>query len=163
MNDTAATQSWFSSLANPTRFLALAGAILPWLGALTALCFAVGIWLSFTTEGDYQQGETVRIMYIHVPSAWLAMMCYTIMAIAALGTLTFMPAFVYDGILIGLTQNVVMRNGMVASLVVFLIAALVLKMPLGNLGLWLSLHLWFLARGGFYWAALERRRGTMFA
>ena len=83
--------------------------------------------------------------------------------IAALGTLTFMPAFVYDGILIGLTQNVVMRNGMVASLVVFLVAALVLKMPLGNLGLWLSLHLWFLARGAFYWAALERRRGSLFA
>ena len=83
--------------------------------------------------------------------------------IAAAATLTFMPAFIYDGILIGLTQNVVMRNGMVASLVVFLVAALVLKMPLGNLGLWLSLHLWFIARGGFYWWSLERRRATLFA
>ena len=79
--------------------------------------------------------------------------------LAALGTLTFMPAFVYDGILIGLTQNVAMRNGMVASLVVFLVAALVLKIPFGNLGLWLSLHLWFIARGSFYWWSLERRRG----
>jgi Na+-driven multidrug efflux pump len=83
--------------------------------------------------------------------------------VAALATLTFMPAILYDGLLIGLTQNAVMRNGMVASLVVFLVAALVLKMPLGNLGLWLSLHLWFIARGGFYWWSLERRRGALFA
>ena len=83
--------------------------------------------------------------------------------LAALGTLTFMPAFVYDGILIGLTQNVAMRNGMVASLVVFLAAALLLKIPFGNLGLWLSLHLWFVARGSFYWWSLERRRGALFA
>lgn len=83
--------------------------------------------------------------------------------VAALGTLTFMPAFVYDGILIGLTQNAAMRNGMVASLGVFLVAALVLKLPLGNLGLWLALHLWFLARGGFYWWSLERRRSALFA
>jgi Na+-driven multidrug efflux pump len=83
--------------------------------------------------------------------------------VAALATLTFMPAILYDGLLIGLTQNAVMRNGMVASLVVFLVAALALKIPLGNLGLWLSLHLWFVARGGFYWWSLERRRGALFA
>ena len=83
--------------------------------------------------------------------------------IAALGTLTFMPAFVYDGILIGLTQNAAMRNGMVASLVVFLVAAVVLKVPFGNLGLWLALHLWFIARGGLYWWQLERRRAGLFA
>ncbi|MEO9230357.1 MAG: hypothetical protein ABI216_15635 [Devosia sp.] len=74
-----------------------------------------------------------------------------------------MPAFVYDGILIGLTQNAVMRNGMLASLGVFLVAALVLKIPFGNFGLWLSLHLWFVARGGFYWWFLERRRASLFA
>ncbi|MCA1368922.1 heme ABC transporter permease [Bradyrhizobium sp. BRP14] len=79
----------FSDLANPTRFLALADRILPWLAALAALFFAAGLWLSFTTEGDYQQGETVRIMYVHVPSAWLSMMCYTVMAISALGTLVW--------------------------------------------------------------------------
>lgn len=79
----------FSDLANPTRFLALADRVLPWFAAATILCFAVGLWLSFTTEGDYQQGETVRIMYVHVPSAWLSMMCYTVMAISALGTLVW--------------------------------------------------------------------------
>ncbi|PST17406.1 heme transporter HemC [Mesorhizobium plurifarium] len=79
----------FSDLANPTRFLALTDRVLPWLAALTLLFLAAGLWLSFTTEGDYQQGETVRIMYVHVPSAWLSMMCYTVMAISALGTLVW--------------------------------------------------------------------------
>ncbi|NRP17014.1 Heme exporter protein C [Ensifer adhaerens] len=79
----------FSDLANPTRFLALADRVLPWLAVVTALFFVVGLWLSFTTEGDYQQGETVRIMYVHVPAAWLSMMCYSVMALAALGTLVW--------------------------------------------------------------------------
>ncbi|WP_438751410.1 heme ABC transporter permease [Pararhizobium sp. O133] len=79
----------FSDLANPTRFLALAGRVLPWFAGVTALLFAIGLYLSFTTEGDYQQGETVRIMYVHVPSAWLSMMCYSVMAISALGTLVW--------------------------------------------------------------------------
>jgi MATE family multidrug resistance protein len=83
--------------------------------------------------------------------------------IAALAALIFMPAFVYDGILIGLTQNVAMRNVMLVSLVVFMVAALLLKIPFGNLGLWLSLHLWFIARGSFYWWSLERRRVALFA
>jgi MATE family multidrug resistance protein len=82
--------------------------------------------------------------------------------IAALCALTAMPAFVYDGVLIGLTQNVIMRNGMVAALLVFLVTAYLLKMPLGNLGLWLGLHLFFVARGAFYWWGLERRRAGLF-
>ena len=81
--------SRLTELANPTRFLAIAGKILPWLWAITLILLALGIYLSFTTEGDYQQGDTVRIMYIHVPSAWLSMMCYSIMAISALGTLVW--------------------------------------------------------------------------
>ncbi|SSC69506.1 unnamed protein product [Ciceribacter sp. T2.26MG-112.2] len=81
--------SKFSELANPTRFLALSGRILPWLAGLTALLFAVGLYMSFTTEGDYQQGDTVRIMYVHVPAAWLAMLCYSVMAISAIGTLVW--------------------------------------------------------------------------
>lgn len=89
MNENSLAIRKFSDLANPTRFLALADRVLPWLTVLTVVCFAVGLWLSFTTEGDYQQGETVRIMYVHVPSAWLSMMCYTVMAISALGTLVW--------------------------------------------------------------------------
>ncbi len=81
--------SKFSDLANPTRFLALAARILPWMAVTTAILFAIGLYLSFTTEGDYQQGLTVRIMYVHVPAAWLSMMCYTVMAVAAIGTLVW--------------------------------------------------------------------------
>ena len=89
MNTMSLAFSKFSELANPTRFLALSARILPWLSVLTALLFAVGLYMSFTTEGDYQQGDTVRIMYIHVPAAWLSMMCYSVMAISAIGTLVW--------------------------------------------------------------------------
>ena len=76
-------------LANPTRFLSLSGRILPWLAAATALCFAWGFWLAAGAPDDYQQGATVKIMFIHVPSAWLAMMGWMVMSVAALGTLVW--------------------------------------------------------------------------
>jgi heme exporter protein C len=77
-------------LANPTRFLSLSRALLPWLSGLCVLAFAVGLYMSFfVAPEDYQQGDTVRIMYIHVPAAWLAMMCYSIMALSSLGTLVW--------------------------------------------------------------------------
>jgi heme exporter protein C len=79
----------FSDLANPTRFLALVAIVWPWLAALTVGLFAVGLYLSFASVDDYQQGQTVRIMYVHVPAAWLSMMCYTVMALSALGTLVW--------------------------------------------------------------------------
>lgn len=75
--------------ANPTRFLGLANAVLPWLAGLTVLAFAAGLWLSFAAPEDYQQGRSVLIMFIHVPAAWLSMMCYSVMALAALGTLVW--------------------------------------------------------------------------
>jgi heme exporter protein C len=77
----------FAKLANPTFFMWLTDKVLPWLAVLTGGLFAVGLYLSFTAPADYQQGETVRIMFIHVPSAWLAMMCYTIIAISSIGSL----------------------------------------------------------------------------
>jgi len=77
-------------LANPTNFMALADAILPWLIALTAALFAVGVYLAFfVAPADYQQGETVRIMFIHVPFAWLAMMGYSLIALSSIGSLVW--------------------------------------------------------------------------
>jgi heme exporter protein C len=56
--------------ANPGRFLRLASRVLPWLAAATALSFAVGLYFAlWASPPDYQQKETVRIMYIHVPAA----------------------------------------------------------------------------------------------
>ncbi|MEO9337303.1 heme ABC transporter permease [Mesorhizobium sp. SB112] len=89
MSDTTARRSRFADLANPTRFLALAQTLLPWLWAITALLLATGLYLAFAAPEDYQQGITVRIMYIHVPFAWIAMMCYGLMAISAIGTLVW--------------------------------------------------------------------------
>ncbi|MER0236744.1 heme ABC transporter permease [Fulvimarina sp. MAC8] len=79
----------FAILANPTRFLELSGKIQPWLYALAALAILAGLTLGFLAPEDYQQGATVRIMFIHVPFAWLCMMIWTVMAISALGTLVW--------------------------------------------------------------------------
>ncbi|HEX7725520.1 MAG TPA: heme ABC transporter permease [Rhizomicrobium sp.] len=70
--------------ANPKRFMNLSGTMLPWLGAVSALAIIAGLYLGFTAPPDYQQGDTVKIMFIHVPAAWVAMMCYGLMAIASL-------------------------------------------------------------------------------
>jgi len=70
--------------ANPNRFLKLANAVLPWSAGLTVLTLAAGLYLAlFHSPADYQQGETVRIMYIHVPSAWMALFVYANMAVAS--------------------------------------------------------------------------------
>ncbi|MGU9980101.1 heme ABC transporter permease [Phreatobacter sp. HK31-P] len=77
-------------LANPTRFLALVARALPWLTAATVLALAAAGYLAFfASPDDYQQGGTVRIMYIHVPAAWLSLFCYAVMAAASLGTLVW--------------------------------------------------------------------------
>ena len=70
--------------ANPARFLRLSAALRPWALGVALLTLGTGLWLAlFDSPPDYQQGETVRIMYIHVPSAWMAMMVYTTMAVAS--------------------------------------------------------------------------------
>lgn len=70
--------------ANPTRFQRLSRRIEPWLLSAMVLCFAFGLYFAlFASPVDYQQGHTVRIMYIHVPAAWMALFCYTAMAVAA--------------------------------------------------------------------------------
>ena len=77
-------------LANPTRFLTFAERALPWLAGATALAFAFGLNQAlFVAPDDYQQGATVKIMFIHVPSAWLGMFIWGVMSIAALGTLVW--------------------------------------------------------------------------
>lgn len=82
------TESIFDRLANPTRFMGLSAALLPWLTALTAALLLTGLYLAFfVAPQDYQQGHTVKIMFIHVPFAWLAMMGYMVITIASVGSL----------------------------------------------------------------------------
>jgi heme exporter protein C len=76
-------------LANPSRFVALTSRALPWLSAATALAFAVGISQAFLAPDDYQQGATVKIMFVHVPAAWLGIFTWALMSAAALGTLVW--------------------------------------------------------------------------
>jgi heme exporter protein C len=71
-------------LANPTRFLRLANWLLPYAWAITIGLFTVGLYGALAASPqDYQQGETVRIMYVHVPAAWMALFVYTVMALAS--------------------------------------------------------------------------------
>src|SRR5438874_4109143 len=70
--------------ANPMRFVQFANAVLPFLWAATAALFAAGLYLAIiAAPPDYQQGETVRIMFVHVPASWLALLIYTVMALAS--------------------------------------------------------------------------------
>ena len=68
----------------------LSGRVLPWVSAAAAALLFYGLYLAFfASPADYQQGETVRIMYIHVPSAWLSMMIYGLIAVSSFGLLVF--------------------------------------------------------------------------
>jgi heme exporter protein C len=84
------SQTLTQKLANPTRFMELSGKLLPWLIGAAAATIAYGLYLAFfVAPADYQQGQTVKIMYIHVPSAWLAMAGYAMIAISSFGLLVF--------------------------------------------------------------------------
>ncbi len=76
-------------LANPQTFMRLSGRVLPWLAGLSILSLVVGLTLAMRSPADYQQGETVKIMFIHVPAAWVASLAYVVMTAAALGTLVW--------------------------------------------------------------------------
>ncbi|SMF11863.1 heme exporter protein C [Tistlia consotensis] len=76
--------------ASPARFLRLAGAVQPWLAGGTLVLMALGLYLAlFDSPPDYQQGESVRIMYIHVPAAWMALFVYACIAVASASLLVW--------------------------------------------------------------------------
>lgn len=71
--------------ANPVKFMALSGRILPWAAALSAICLVVGlIWGFFFTPDDFRQGSTVKIIYLHVPSALMAINIWMMMLVTSL-------------------------------------------------------------------------------
>ena len=80
----------FHAYANPTRFMALSSRLVVPLGIMTAVLIGAGLYFALLDSPvDYQQGETVRIMYVHVPSAWLGLFAYMVMAGASLVALVF--------------------------------------------------------------------------
>ncbi|MBT7953780.1 MAG: heme ABC transporter permease [Rhodospirillaceae bacterium] len=71
----------FNYFANPTRFLRLTSKLQPIAMVVTIICMGAGLYYSlFQSPPDYQQSETVRMMYVHVPAAWMAMFCYVALA-----------------------------------------------------------------------------------
>jgi heme exporter protein C len=70
--------------ANPARFMRASGAVLPFLAVATVLVLALGLYLALVVAPpDYQQGESVRIMFVHVPAAWMALFVYLMVAVAS--------------------------------------------------------------------------------
>src|SRR6201993_2600575 len=77
-------------LANPARFMRLSARLIPWLFAIGVVLTAIGVGGGlFITPPDYQQGDTVRIMYVHVPFAWLASLGYLWLAICSLASIVW--------------------------------------------------------------------------
>ncbi len=73
-----------SRFANPARFTRFSAVALPWCGWSAVAVIAVGLYFALVVAPpDYQQGETVRIMYIHVPAAWMALAIYLFVALAS--------------------------------------------------------------------------------
>lgn len=71
--------------ANPKKFMALSGAALPWVAGLALMCMVSGlVWGFFWTPNDYRQGATVKIIYLHVPAAMMAINAWVMMLIASL-------------------------------------------------------------------------------
>ena len=79
-------------LSNPERFMAFSRWAAPLFGVLALVLAVIGLWLGFTAPDDYQQGQTVRIMFIHVPAAWLSMFVYACLAGASFLSLIFRHA-----------------------------------------------------------------------
>src|SRR5690606_5298726 len=109
------------------------------------LCSGGGVVIDLMTTSE-EVRETARV--------------YLVMA--ALTPLTGMPAWVYDGVMIGATLNVVMRNGMLVSLAAYLACAFALQPVLGLWGLWIALHVLMLARAAIYAFAIERIKPSLF-
>ena len=79
-----ATWTWFHKLASPPHVYRIAGQLLPWFAIPAVALLAAGIYGGLVlAPPDYQQGDAFRIIYVHAPSAWLSLMCYTVMAVAA--------------------------------------------------------------------------------
>jgi heme exporter protein C len=83
-------QTFTQRFANPTQFMGLSARLLPWVAGLAAAIIAYGLYLAFfVAPPDYLHGEIARIMFVHVPSAWMAMACYALIAASAFGLLVF--------------------------------------------------------------------------
>ena len=79
-------------LSNPERFMAFSLWAAPMFGVIAVVLALAGLWLGFTAPEDYQQGDTVRIMFVHVPAAWMSMFVYACLGVASFLSLIFRHA-----------------------------------------------------------------------
>lgn len=78
------------NVINPVSLMRFTRTVKPWVGLVGFLVLAAGLYGAFfIAPADYQQGETIRIMYLHVPMAWLALFAYALMTASAIGTLVW--------------------------------------------------------------------------
>ncbi|GGA36910.1 heme ABC transporter permease [Pelagibacterium lentulum] len=90
VKQTHSEPGWFTRLAHPGLFLGWSRHIVIPLAGLSTIAFAIGLYLAFWgSPADYQMGDTVRMMYVHVPAAWLSQFCYALMFASAIGTLVW--------------------------------------------------------------------------
>ena len=76
--------TWFHRFGSAPHVYRLCGTLGPWLAGGAAVCLIVGLWLGLVVApADYEQGESYRIIYVHVPSAWLSMFTYVVMAVSS--------------------------------------------------------------------------------
>lgn len=88
--DNTVKNSWWNRIAHPGQFVTMTTPWLRPLAVVTAVLFVAGLWFAiFQSPEDYQMGHTVRIMYVHVPTAWLSQFVYALMAVSAVGTLVW--------------------------------------------------------------------------
>ena len=76
-------------LANPERFMRLTRGWSAVLGLVAGMLIAAGLWLGFVAPEDYQQGDTVRIMFVHVPAAWVSLAAYVALGAASFAALVW--------------------------------------------------------------------------
>ena len=88
--DTTPKMTWWNRLSHPGQFVALTRPLVLPLAVITGVMFAVGLYYGlFSSPPEKYMGDTVRIMYVHVPTAWLSQFVYATMAVSALGTLVW--------------------------------------------------------------------------
>lgn len=109
----------FSYFANPAHFEKLRRFLQPLFGVLAAIALPIGLYYALVASPvDYQQGDTVRIMYVHVPSAWLSLFLYTSMGIAGF------TMIVYRHLLAGVYLRAAAPVGLIATAVCLITGSL---------------------------------------
>ena len=82
--------NFLHKMASPRYFHRITGRMVPWLGAITLLLILAGLYGGLVlAPADYEQGESYRIIYLHVPAAWMSMFIYVVMAVSGLISLVW--------------------------------------------------------------------------